>query len=69
MAHPQKAPSFPTKWRNLEELADFLEEQFQPQAIKVGQPLDDAHHAAGASALAGRIVATIRSDIPEEDED
>lgn len=59
--------TFPTKWRSLEDLADFLEKQFPPECIREGEPEVDAHRRAGAVGLAQRIIATVRREGHEVD--
>lgn len=60
------AAPFPTKFRSLDELADYLDKHFKPACIARGEAPNDAHRRGGEVELAQRIVASIRGTEPDD---
>lgn len=56
------APFHNAKFRTLDQLADWLEEEFPPKCIKRDELEATARHYAAQQELAERLVATIRGD-------
>lgn len=51
---------YPKRFRSVEDIASFLEENYEPRCIEPYESLADANRRAGEVEIAQRIIATIR---------